>query len=191
MIELLCFAALLVSQVDDTTSDSQDRLRRDFRDPPAQYRPLIIAHAQPLRDPDATQWIEIRRAGGAVLDAGVKPGSENLGNEPWNNPTYLDDARQFERLRKTIDQLRSQDRCVWLYDELGYPSGSAGGRVLAGHPEFQVEVVGCRTYRIVAGQTAEITPKQRQTIACCALPIQDGQLVLDDAGRGLDLEGWL
>ena len=32
-----------------------------------------------------------------------------------------------------------------MYDELGYPSGSAGGRVLDGHPEFQVEVVGCRT----------------------------------------------
>ena len=26
---------------------------------------------------------------------------------------------------------------IWIYDELGYPSGTAGGRTLAGHPEWR------------------------------------------------------
>jgi len=69
-----------------------------------------------------------------------------VGDEPWNNPTYLDDPGQFARLRETVERLRHQGLCVWLYDELGYPSCSAGGRVLEGHPEFQVEVIGCRTF---------------------------------------------
>jgi hypothetical protein len=162
------------------TSDAE-ALRQAFVDPPPEYRPLIIAHAGPLNDPDALEGLAARRAGGAVLDAGVKPGSKNLGEEPWNNPTYLDDPKQFEKLRQVVGRLREQGRAVWLYDELGYPSGSAGGRVLAGHPEFQVEVVGCRTFRAADGRTVQVAPRHEQVAACFALPERDGQLANSDA----------
>ena len=91
-------------------------------DPPPSCRPLIIMHSGALHSPDLLPWLAARRAGGVVLDAGVKPGSKDLGDEPWNNPTYLDDPGQFAKLRETVERLRKQGLCVWLYDELGYPS---------------------------------------------------------------------
>ena len=159
--------------------DAGTVLRDLFRNPSPDLRPLIITHAGPLNAPDMLTWLAVRRAGGAVLDAGVKPGSKDLGEEPWDNPTYLDDSGQFDKLRRTVAQLKQQDSRVWLYDELGYPSGSAGGRVLADHPEYQVEVISCRTFRCAAGEKVEIAvPQERPVEACYALPSHDGQLAM-------------
>ncbi|MHB8866024.1 MAG: glycosyl hydrolase [Pirellulaceae bacterium] len=154
-----------------------DTLRAAFQDPPASCRPLVIMHAGALHSPDLLAWLAARRTGGVVLDAGIKPGTKDLGDEPWDNPTYLDDPAQFEKLRGTVKRLRNEGACVWLYDELGYPSGSAGGRVLQGHPEFQVEVVGCRTLHGTTGEQIDVVPEQGSVEACVALPMQDGQLV--------------
>jgi hypothetical protein len=156
------------------------QLRAVFRDPPPNYRPLIIMHSGALQKPDLLSWLATRRAGGVVLDAGVKPGTKDLGDEPWNNPTYLDDADQFTKLRETVRRLRSGGWCVWLYDELGYPSCSAGGRVLDGHPEFHVEVIGCRTFRCAAGAWIDVASEHGSVEACFALPIRDGQLVAQE-----------
>jgi hypothetical protein len=141
------------------------------------------------------------------LDAGVTPGSKDIGDEPWNNPTYLDDANQFASLREALERLRCDGKEAWLYDELGYPSGSAGGRVLDGHPQYQVEVLGCRMLRGTAGETIDFAtirdprtptplslkrgdgialpdglPDQEhpRLQACVAVPIRDDQLVLEE-----------
>ena len=156
-------------------------LADSFHSPPAEFRPLIITHSMPLSRGDALQWLQARRAGGAVLDVGVAPGSKDIGDEPWNNPTYLDDPAQFARLRDVVTRIKQQEGRVWLYDELGYPSACAGGRVLQDHPEFQVEVVGCRTTAVPAGQSAEITPNLGPVVACCALPFHAGVLDLEAA----------
>ncbi len=152
-----------------------------FRDPPAEFRPLIITHSMPLDRPEAVDWLKARRAGGAVIDAGVTPGSEDVGEEPWNNPTYLNDSAQFQKLRDTLTLVQREGLRVWLYDELGYPSGSAGGRVLDGHPEFQVEVVSCRTTPVAPGETVEISPGLGLVVACYAVPTRQGAIDVDKA----------
>jgi len=63
-------------------------LRHAFRAPPAEFRPLIIAHSQPLDRDGAIKEFAARRAGGGVIDVGVTPGSKDLSGERWNNPTY-------------------------------------------------------------------------------------------------------
>ncbi|MHB8902830.1 MAG: glycosyl hydrolase [Thermoguttaceae bacterium] len=156
-------------------------LADSFRDPPAEFRPLIITHAMPLNRDDAVPWLAARRAGGAVLDAGVAPGSKDVGGEPWNNPTYLNDPGQFDKLRDVTARIRQQGQRVWIYDELGYPSASAGGRVLQGHPEFQVEVVACRTLPVPAGGSLRVAPELGPVVACWALPDRQGRLDLDAA----------
>lgn len=162
-------------------SQSLDRLGDTFHAPPAEFRPLVITHSMPLTRGDAAQWLAARRAGGAVIDAGVTPGSKDVGDEPWNNPTYLNDPARFQKLREAMARMTQQGQRIWLYDELGYPSGSAGGRVLDGHPEFQVEVVGCRTTPAGRDQTVEVTPKSGSVVACYALPRHEGTLQLEDA----------
>ena len=162
-------------------SQSLDRLSDSFHSPPSEFRPLIITHSMPLHRGDATQWLAARRAGGAVIDAGVTPGSKNVGDEPWNNPTYLNDPARFQKLREAMARMKQQGQRIWIYDELGYPSGSAGGRVLDGHPEFQVEVVGCRTTPAERDRTVEVTPELGTVVACYALPRHEGTLQLEDA----------
>jgi GNAT superfamily N-acetyltransferase len=49
---------------------------------------------------------------------------------------YLDDENAFVYLSKTCEKILECGIDVWLYDELGYPSGAAGGRTTLGHPEF-------------------------------------------------------
>ena len=50
---------------------------------------------------------------------------------------YLQKDEDFSRLDEVIGELKSRDMGVWLYDECGYPSGSANGLTLLGHPEYE------------------------------------------------------
>jgi hypothetical protein len=156
-------------------------LRDAFRDPPAEFRPLPMIHSHALQDPAVSQWLSDRHAGGAVIDAGVKPGTHDIDGEAGNNPTWLNDPAQFERLRKTILQLHQDGRRVWLYDENGYPSGNAGGGVLRGHPEFQAQLVGCETFHARGGQTVDVAAQKGPVVACQAIPVREGKAVLPEA----------
>ena len=146
------------------------QLADSFRSPSHEFRPLIITHSMPLRRDDAAQWLEQRHAGGAVIDVGVTPGSKDVDGQPVNNPTYLNDPAQFDKLRQAMKRMKQKGQRIWLYDELGYPSGSAGGRVLEGHPEFQVVVAGCHTTTVEPGATVEIQRHEGTVITCAALP---------------------
>lgn len=48
---------------------------------------------------------------------------------------YLSEA-WFEAIHACIEAARDAGIKVWLYDEFPYPSGAAGGKVLAEHPEY-------------------------------------------------------
>ena len=165
-------------------ADAKLELRQQFRDPPHAARPLVITHSGPLRARGMQAWLAARHAGGAVMDAGVKPGSKDRGKEPWDNPTYLNDEGQFAKLRKTVAQFTEAGFRIWIYDELGYPSASAGGRVLAAHPEYQVEVIGCRSWPVSGGATVQIVPQHERVEACYALPEHNSQL---DMAKQVDL----
>ncbi|MBA4388602.1 MAG: hypothetical protein C0404_11515 [Verrucomicrobia bacterium] len=62
-------------------------------------------------------------------------------NPGWG-PDYLEEWTPF---KKVIAALEKADFAIYLYDEKGYPSGSAGGRVLEEHPE--AETAGMMAYR--------------------------------------------
>lgn len=42
----------------------------------------------------------------------------------------------FAMIRRTVEKCAARGVPVWLYDEDPYPSGAAGGRLVAEHPEF-------------------------------------------------------
>ena len=49
--------------------------------------------------------------------------------------TYL--SEEFmDFIRFCVDAARQEDMLAWLYDEDRWPSGTAGGRVTDGRPEF-------------------------------------------------------
>lgn len=50
---------------------------------------------------------------------------------------YLQDETHWQTLIEGVKQCHRLGMVVWLYDEEGYPSGAAGGLVLAENPEFE------------------------------------------------------
>lgn len=71
-------------------------------------------------------------------------------NIPFDN--YMEGAEAWRTLREFLRACKAMDMRVWIYDEKGYPSGYAGGLVLAGRPDL--EAVGL--YR--NPETGEIAP---------------------------------
>jgi len=156
-----------------------------FKNPPPEFRPLIMRHAEPLRNADAMDYIRARRAGGFVMDAGgnANPsGDDVVGSETFINPSYMELPENFRKLSAIIQQLKSDGRQAWLYDEYAYPSGSAGGKVLAGgHDGYAARVVRCRLFK----DGEQVVPKSGATVvSCVALPLKDGSI---DFGRAKDL----
>ena len=153
-------------------------LKNDFAAPPSEYRAMINTHGWQLTNTNLPNWLGERHAGGSVIDAQVAavPGEEHC-----INPKYLDDPVVFQNLRDTMDRMKANDQKVWIYDELGYPSGSAGGRVLDGHPEYAVQAMQCRSLQ-TSGQPLEIEAKN--ALSCRAFPQRDGVL---DLTAGIDL----
>lgn len=153
-------------------------LREAFRDPPAAFRPLPITHSTSLNDAKLPDWLADRRAGGTVLDAGVN--RRDSGAEQFVNPSYLNDPEVFQRLRSAAAELARRGNEVWIYDELAYPSGSAGGRVLEGHPDYQARALSCRDF-YVTHDVFQIEVLHKTVQACLAMPREDGILQTDHA----------
>jgi len=146
-----------------------------FLDPPTEYRPLPITHSYFLTDPGTLDWLEEVNAGGTVLDVGVRP-KKGGDDEMWIEHSYMNDPLLFESLRNTITELKARGRQIWIYDELGYPSGNAGGRVLDGHPEYQVWALSCRAF-IPENDMVRVEVKQNQVEGCFAFQTKNDILV--------------
>ena len=108
--------------------------RDSFQNPPNEFRPLQIVHGldAALRDPEhltgeegidqRLQLLHDLGLGGVVMNVGFKD--------------YLVSPRQWEIYRYSLRKAINLDLLVWLYDEKGYPSGTAGGIVTRAHPEY-------------------------------------------------------
>ncbi|MBB6671241.1 glycosyl hydrolase [Cohnella nanjingensis] len=113
-----------------------------FADPDVRYRPLLMIHDH--------------------LHTGVIKKLSDLGyggmvtNVDYNG--YLKNEEYWEILKQNvayaIDKLGLR---VWIYDEKGYPSGTAGGQVLGEHPELEAQGLAVVAKEAAAGDTVVIT----------------------------------
>ena len=147
-------------------------LRQAFAEPTTDFCAMPILHSAPI-DRDFVGWLQERHAGGTVLDVGIVPGSVNQSTqgEVHCNPTYLNDTERFAKLGNVISEMKRAGLQTWLYDELAYPSGNAGGQVLEGHPEFQSQVLAAQMVRCSGGETVAIPTSQGIRVAAVAIPI--------------------
>ena len=162
-------------------AEPEGSLRKAFAAPPSEYRLVPIRSGGALRSPKLPEWLAERHAGGVVLDASTP---KTYGAEPWVDPTYLDNPVTFQQLRDMMTRLKANDQKVWLYDELGYPSGNAGGRVLDNHPEFAAQALRCRSL-LTSGQSLKIAAPGQRVISCRAYPRRAGGVL--DLGTAIDL----
>ncbi len=140
-----------------------------FANPPRAYRPLKIVHGLDrylgdedveLADDDpAGQW----NAWVAERDVNLTPGQllglrryletlsdQGLGGIVTNVgfQDYLESPKQWEILRQGLRIAQELGLRVWLYDEKGYPSGTAAGKVVRANPAFAALGLACYTLKI-------------------------------------------
>jgi glycosyl hydrolase family 106( putative alpha-L-rhamnosidase) len=118
------------------------KIQQTFRDPPNSARPAPFWFWNDRLD--SARLIEqfdslcAAGMGGAVLHA----------RSGLDADEYLDE-RWFKAIGDVVDHAAATGRAAWLYDELGWPSGTAGGRVPRDHPEFRA--VQMQFHDLVAG----------------------------------------
>ncbi len=116
----------------------------DWKQPPASCRPLQIVHGldprrampegieqmlnakEPSRLPvDGMRYYLERGLGGVVCNVAFQD--------------YLRSEANWKALLAGIQQCEQLGLVVWLYDEHGYPSGAAGGLVLAENRQYEAQ----------------------------------------------------
>ena len=86
-----------------------------------------------------TQLNEMQNLGIRAFYILPEPKDFRPGSMPTNlTPDYLTD-KFFELCDYAIKQGKARGMNCWIYDEGGWPSGSACGKVTKSHPEFSVE----------------------------------------------------
>jgi hypothetical protein len=108
-----------------------EQARTHFKNPSPEFRPVPFWFWNDHLDSERLVWqfnkLLEAGMGGAVLHArGGLPPDEYL------------DSRWFAGIEAVVNFAAQQHKIVWLYDELGWPSGTAAGSVTRDFPEFQM-----------------------------------------------------
>ena len=118
---LVSMLSLLSCQNNATHTLPQEWVEQ-WQDPSATLRPLQIVHGLDLSN-QASYLRDSCGLGGVVC---------NVGGE-----NYLNSEEEWSQFVKGVRSMHENNLRVWIYDELGYPSLSAGGMVLEGHPDLE------------------------------------------------------
>ena len=126
-------SAIVASATVASFAPSEASREARFANPPGDCRLLPIRHRHPF-DP-AAHVAAIERMG----DRGFGGFAVNVDRGSFDvpGPRYVENEAAWPSLKAGLDFARTSGMAAWLYDELGYPSLSAGDLVLRGHPELE------------------------------------------------------
>lgn len=164
-------------------------LRKILACPDNTYRPVQIIHCHYPKTPEAVQaYLDAAIAnglGGFCVNVDCVPermeGEDDAAYKLRRLDGYLGEGTPeteaaWDALRYFIDACFARGLKIWIYDELAYPSGAAGHKVLEGHPEDQVKGLVCVTGTTEGG--AGSIPGETGTLryACAYEVTADGVL---------------
>lgn len=106
-----------------------------LKNPDAEYRLHMLTHDWGTNHPQRIKMYCDGGVGGVVT------------NVPWHavdsHGDYLCNQDDFDFINKVLDDCEQAGLKLWLYDEKGYPSGSADGLTLKDHPEYEARGIVC------------------------------------------------
>lgn len=137
-----------------------------FVEPPADARLLKIIHGWPDAPDQQDRLISRLRVqgfGGVVCNVSFE--------------NYLESEAKWQAFTRAVHAAREAGLALWLYDEHGYPSGNAGGRVLRGHPEWEARGLLVAETESTGGPVELHLPPGRPVLVA-AYPVREGRLDL-------------
>lgn len=144
-----------------------DELMLNWINPSKKYRPVqIIHHHIPENANDVEAYLKranSRGLGGFVVNMDTKDDQ----GDPYS--AYLTEERSWEILEQFMTMATEKGFRFWLYDEKGYPSGSAGKWVYDKNPEFQAQGIICQSICHQGGK-GEMILEEGDVISALAIP---------------------
>ncbi|NIA15865.1 MAG: hypothetical protein GWP08_17515, partial [Nitrospiraceae bacterium] len=135
--------------------------------PPAEARILKIEHMLP--DSPDKQDARLRQ----FLAQGFGGMVTNL-----SFTDYMEKEDKWEAFVRAVHEAKRLGMALWLYDERGYPSGTAGGITMRDHPEWEACGLLIAHAESEGGPvTLELPPGD--LVQAVAFPVSGGQIVLD------------
>jgi hypothetical protein len=149
---------------------SGDRpLEARFTEPPAASRMLKIIHGWP-DEPEAQDALIRTLAGqgfgGVVCNVSF---AEYLRSEP-----------RWQSFVRAVTEARKAGMAMWLYDEKGYPSGSADGLTLKDRPEWEAQGLLVAD-AVTRGEAVDLAVPPGKLHLAAAYPMSDGRLIAERA----------
>ena len=144
-------------------------LSERFANPPAECRILKLVHMLP--DDPAAQDSLIS----TLIEQGFGGMATNVSFQG-----YVEDEAKWKSFLQTVGKAKAAGMSLWLYDEKGYPSGTAGGITLRDHPEWEARGL------LIADATSDGGPVNLdfppgKLVSAKAYPIKDGILQTEGA----------
>lgn len=106
-----------------------------------------------------------------ILDEGAGGTAMSMS---WVN--YLQKESDWTVFRKAVLRAHELGMRLWLYDERGFPSGTAGGETLKDHPEWAARGLHGAATNVVGGCTVELSLPTGTVVSAAAYPVVDGRL---------------
>jgi len=148
------------------------RLARLFADPPPEYAPTAFWFWNEPLDVKWLRW-QVRELAAKGVRGFFIHGRNGIPREEYFAPIW------WRGVRAVVEEGRRVGSCAWLYDELGWPSGSAGGRVAARGREYQQHYLEC----VLDG---ERLPPDAEFVARAQLPDGRSLLFVERRTGGID-----
>ncbi len=129
-----------------------------FKNPDVLYAPVYVWcwNAEVSEEETIKQLDEMQRLGIRAMYILPEPKSFRPSHIPTRlEPDYLTPA-YFEAFLFAMREAEKRGMNMWLYDEGGWPSGGACGRVLMEHPEYARKSLASRQKTYAAGKIYEM-----------------------------------
>ena len=138
--------------------------RQSFLNPDNRYGIYQIIHNGVVNGPRIAADYQERGYAGIV------------GNLPYTR-CFPHDTRAWDETRKGFQAFLSRGMHVWIYDENGYPSGTAGGAVIESNPSLEAEGLYCYEYwRTLNGPCQYRADVPGDALYCALLlPLEGGE----------------
>ena len=163
------------SNSSETPNDDKKLSETLFENPSLDDRPMVMMHSA---------------SSGLVDDVYNRGYGGIVTNVSWSND-YLQNDRAFSALSSVVKHAVDKGMHVWLYDEYGYPSGTAYGQTLNGNPEYEALGLVPQYKSIPAGASGKIDLLHGHTKIVSAF-IYDGKSQLDmNLASGIDVSAMI